>query len=89
MLIQLPKLIPTRTVVMSESYLTTRQVAELLDITDRHVRRLVADGKLKAVRIGGTGRPRYQAKEVERMLKPDLHGGISEVDLEEHIKNHA
>lgn len=35
-----------------EELLTTRQVAELLNLTERRVRQLIDGGQLKAVRIG-------------------------------------
>ena len=33
-------------------YLTTAEVAELLGFTPDHIRRLVMDGKIKAVKLG-------------------------------------
>lgn len=33
--------------------LTTRQVAERLDISDARVRKLIAEGRIKAIKIGG------------------------------------
>lgn len=36
---------------MSDEYLTTEQVAEILQTTDRTVRTLIQGGKLKAIRL--------------------------------------
>ena len=50
--------------------LTTREAAQRLRITERTVRRRIADGRLRAARYCETGPYRVYAKDVEALLEP-------------------
>ena len=54
-------------------YLTTAEVAELLGFTPDHIRRLVMDGKIKAVKLGNNllFKPR-DLKDIKRVRKSPL-----------------
>ncbi len=49
---------------MSEKYLTAKQVAEKLQVSERTIRRWGQTGALKPKRIGGV--KRYQASEIDK-----------------------
>lgn len=38
--------------VSTEDWLTTKQASEILGVTDRHVRRLIDEEKISAIRVG-------------------------------------
>jgi len=39
---------------MLEGYITTKEAAQILDISEGRIRQLVADGRLPAVKVGQT-----------------------------------
>jgi excisionase family DNA binding protein len=45
-----------------------REVAELLGISTKRVRELVATGELPSVRLGSQGWHRFRAEDVERLI---------------------
>jgi excisionase family DNA binding protein len=51
------------------AYLTTREVAELLRRSAADVRALVAEGRLRAVRLRPRGALLFEADEVRRALR--------------------
>lgn len=51
-------------------WMTQRQAAEYLLITPRHVRNLIADGRLTAYRMGGSRTVRLRRDEVENLVQP-------------------
>jgi excisionase family DNA binding protein len=54
--------------------LTTEGVAEFLDISVEHARRLIRRGELAAVNITNSGRPNYR---------------ISQAALDQYLRDHA
>ncbi|MGV0796053.1 excisionase family DNA-binding protein [Mycolicibacterium elephantis] len=51
-------------------WMTQRQAAEYLLITDRHVRNLIADGRLTGYRMAGRRTVRLRRDEVENLMQP-------------------
>ncbi len=52
--------------------LTIKQVAQALQVSEGTVRNLIAQGRLKAVRLGGPGSSvRIPRREFERLLEDD------------------
>ena len=51
--------------------LTTAEVADRLNLDPKTVRRMVAAGKLPAVRLPGGGHMRYRWVDVEQALDPE------------------
>lgn len=58
-------------------YLTTAEVAEQLGFTPDHIRRLVMDGKLKAVKLGNNllFKPR-DIKDIKRIRKSPMKESV-------------
>jgi excisionase family DNA binding protein len=55
-----------------DQYLTVEQAAERLQLGPETVRRMLRDGRLHGVRLGGTRAGwRVAASDVERILRPD------------------
>lgn len=46
---------------MRKQYLTVKEIAEMLSVTDHYVRQLIASGKIPAIKIGTI----YRVNEVE------------------------
>lgn len=54
---------------MKRRYITITEAAEYLQISDRTVRRLIADGELTGYRLGQTGRTiRVDLNEIDQQL---------------------
>ena len=54
----------------TQSLLTIRQTAALLALSTRTIHRYIAEGKLKAYRVGGEKAIRIKREDVESLLKP-------------------
>ena len=54
---------------MRHTYITQKQAAEYLGVTDRTIRNMIADGRLKAYRLGAHVL-RLRLDEVEAALQP-------------------
>jgi excisionase family DNA binding protein len=61
-----PNPVPERT------WLTLAELAELLHITERHMRRLVAENRIPYTKVGG--RLRFNLARVEGWLDQNSHG---------------
>lgn len=53
-----------------QRWLTTREAARMLGVSERHVRRMAAAGRLKAWRVAGEGRWRVMLDRSERDERP-------------------
>ncbi len=54
-----------------QTWLTLAELAELLNITERHVRRLVAENRIPYTKVGG--RIRFNLARVEDWLNQNSH----------------
>lgn len=52
--------------------LTPQEVAELLDVTERWLRRALAEGRLEVVKVGRLNR--FRSSYVERFIAANTHG---------------
>lgn len=57
----------------SPQYLTVAEVATMLRVTDRHVRKLIAGGKIPAVKVAGTS-IRIRTADVDAIITPVATG---------------
>lgn len=64
----------------SPRFLTLADVAEVLNISDRQTYALVRRGELPAIRIGGRGQWRVEAKELERYISEQYTATKSYID---------
>jgi excisionase family DNA binding protein len=60
--------------------MTTEEIAHMLNVTTKTIRRMVADGRLRAIKLGGDGFPnaklwRFDPDEVEATLRRWGKGG--------------
>ena len=60
---------------MPENYLTAEDVAERLQCSARHVRRLIGDGRLRSVRVGRL--VRVAPADLEAYLAAQATGGTA------------
>ncbi len=68
----------------SEPLLTTRQVADLLQVSPKTVSRLIKQGRLPSYRIAGSGPRRIRRFDVERLLEPESPHS-ADLDLDDFI----
>lgn len=51
-------------------WMTQREAADYLRLTDRHIRNLIADGRLTGFTVGGRRTMRVRREEVESLMQP-------------------
>ena len=71
----------------SRPYLTIREIAALLALSTRTIHRYIAEGKLKAYRVGGEKVIRIRWEDVEALLKPVGERAAVGVGSEESLKS--
>ncbi len=54
-----------------DRWLTSEDVCALAQLSDRQIQRLVADGKLRAYRVGGVGKWRFRQADVDALMVLD------------------
>ena len=61
---------PRRASPVSSSYLTLREVAELLKLSEKTIYRLVQQGDIPAFKVGGSWR--FRASDIEEWIEGQL-----------------
>ncbi len=54
-----------------DRWLTSEDVCAIAQLSDRQIQRLVADGKLRAYRVGGSGKWRFRQADVDALMVLD------------------
>jgi excisionase family DNA binding protein len=70
----------------AEDTYTTGQAARILDVSDRYIRKLIAEGELEAVRDEG-GRHRIPQRAVHAMLEVRRREEALDADTREHVSS--
>jgi excisionase family DNA binding protein len=55
-------------IIAAPRLLSAKEVARILGVSPKRVRKLVADGDLMSVRLGGEGQHRFRPQDVERLI---------------------